>query len=265
MKRGFYFGTSLVFVFLLVVPVFAQRNGAQQNYGRTETVPIDDFDTAEGQDYIWTATASQFITEGYPRLQYFQADGTGAFGIKEPYALRTYLPEREQKQILGVQVKYNRKTDNWFELYPLPAAGQTIDGSPFYGVPLEGRVVQIDTWIWGSGFNYSLEAIIRDANGQIHVLPAGKLDFTGWKNVVIPIPASIKQNPKPRLGFENLYFVGFRVRTARSAPVANFTVYLDHLQYTTYKDSNFYDGFELMSVDFDETSAVTPPREEAAQ
>jgi hypothetical protein len=268
MRRGFYFGTSLVFVFLLVVPIFAQGIviSERQNYGRTETISIDDFDTADGQDYLWTTTASQFITEGYPRLQNLQADGTGSFKAQEPYALRNYLPDREQKQILGVQVKYNRKADNWFELYPVPATGATnVDGSPFYGIPLEGRVVQLDAWVWGSGFNFSLECVLRDAIGRIHVIPAGKLNFNGWKNVIISIPSNIKQSARPRSGFESLYFVGFRVRSAPTESVANFTVYLDHLQYTTYRDSNFFDGFELLSVDFDESSAVTPPRQEAAQ
>jgi hypothetical protein len=263
MKRGFYFGTSLVFVFLLIVPIFAQNSG-QKTYGRTETIIIDDFDSAEGQDYLWTATASQFITTGYPRLQYFQADGTGAFYVSEPYALRNYLKDREQKQILGVQAAFDRKADNWFEFYPVPTTGgeTNVDGSKFYGIPLDandgGQVTQIDFWIWGSGFNFSLELIVRDSTGRIHVLPAGKLNFQGWKNVIVPMPTSVKQTPRPRSGFKNLYFVGFRIRSAPTESVANFTVYLDHLQYTSYKDSNFFDGYELLQVEFDETSAVNP-------
>jgi hypothetical protein len=268
MKRGVYFGTSLVFVFLLVVPIFAQGTASvgRQNYSRLETILIDDFDTAEGQDHLWTVTASQFIAEGYPRLQYFQADGTGSFAVREPSALHAYLPEREQKQILGVQVAYSRKADNWFEVYPLSAAGQTnVDGSPFLGIPLEGKVVQLDAWVWGTGFNYSLEFILRDVTGRVHVVPAGKLNFLGWKNVVITIPSYIKQDPRPRSGISTLHFVGFRVRSAPTEFVDNFTIYFDHLQYTISRESDSFDGYELLQVNFDESSSVTPPRQEAAQ
>jgi hypothetical protein len=272
MKRGVFFGTSLAFLALCAVPLFAQIViKEQQNYGRTETVPIDEFDAAQfevmdpelkvNKSYSWTTTASRFITEGYPKTQYFLADGTGPDGVKEPYPLRTYKTEREQKQILGVETKFNRKADNWVEIAPVPV--ENPDGAPYYGIPLEGRVLQLDAWVWGTNYKYKLEAVVRDVNGHIYVLPAGTLDFQGWKNVVIPIPAYIKQEDRLRSSFKNIYFVGFRVRTNPSEYVDNFAVFFDHLQYTTYRNSNFYDGSELKFLNFD--GAATPAAREAAQ
>ena len=71
----------------------------------------------------------------------------------------------------------------------------------------------MDFWVWGSGYNYYLEVMVRDALGTVKVLPAGSLAFHGWRNIIINIPGWIQQSSHLRSGPENLTFVGFRIRS----------------------------------------------------
>jgi hypothetical protein len=154
--------------------------------------------------------------------------------------------------VLGVQTSYNRKGDNWFEIYPT-----TTDDSgeaKNYEIPLQGLVSQIDFWAWGANYAYVLEILLRDADGRVHTLKVGNLNYSGWKNLVVNIPTYIRQQSRLRSGPKNLSFVGFKVRTDPNEYVDDFTVYLDQLKYTTHTLDNIYDGYDLRAVDFDAAS-----------
>ena len=120
-----------------------------------------------------------------------------------------------------------------------------------YEIPFIGTVSQIDFWVWGAGYKYFLEVMVRDAAGCVHVLPVCFLNFEGWRNVVVNIPTSLKQHSRLRSGPEVMSFVGFRVRSDPNEFVDDFVVYFDELKYTTNVLSNIYDGYDLRDADFD--------------
>ncbi len=243
MKRELKVLVGLACLFVIGLPVFAQPNTRS-----VETFVLDDFDSAGSQNYMyngkayswdWDVSASRFITDGYPKTGYFE-------GV--PNSIKQlYKGIDKEFKTYGVKTSYKRKGDNWFEVYPV------ADGKPFE-IPFVGVVSNLDFWIWGSGYNYYLEVMVRDALGTVKVLQAGSLAFHGWKNFVISIPGWIQQSSHLRSGPENLTFVGFRIRSDAEEYVDNFVIYFDQIKYTANSMSLIYDGYELNDVDFGDSS-----------
>ncbi len=239
----------VIFVSLLVLCFFCLPLAAQPNVNSIETILIDDFDVAEAVDWTWDVRASESIYvnedlgEVYPKL------GTTP-GI--PNSLVTYRDADDPEAlVLGVQTKYDRKGNNWFELYP-EITNENGEVVP-YEVPLKGHVTHFDFWAWGANYMYYLDLLVRDADGAVHVIKAGNLAFSGWKNFVIKVPTWMRQKSRLRSGPETLTFLGFRVRTDPTEFVDDFRVFFDEFKYATYTLSNIYDGYFLSDVDFGES------------
>lgn len=244
MKKGVVIFGSLIFALALCVPVVAQPSAKA-----VETIVIDNFDTEGAQEYLcggqtynwtWGVQTSRFVTEGYPLVKMFD-------GI--PNSLRPYQKEGVTPQVLGVKIKFDRKGDNWFEVFP--KSNDEITEIPFIGT-----VTQIDFWVWGANYNYNLEILLRDADGRVHTIKAGNLAFQGWRNVVVNVPGYIRQHSRIRSGRRNLTFVGFRVRTDADEAVDDYVIYFDQLKYTTNTLSNIYDGYELKDADFGDSDST---------
>jgi hypothetical protein len=148
-------------------------------------------------------------------------------------------------KVLGVQVSFDRKGDNWFEVYPVGDETDENGNQKALEIPFAGVVSQIDFWVWGANYQYYLEVLVRDSDGRVHVLPAGNLAFHGWKNVIINVPTYIRQQSRLRTAPETMSFVGFRVRSDVNEFVDDFVIYFDQLKYTTSILSNIYDGYDL--------------------
>ena len=244
MKRELKVLIGLACLFVIGLPVFAQPNSRS-----IETFVMDDFDSAGSQNYMyngkqyswdWEVGSSRFIADGYPKSGYFE-------GV--PNSLKQlHKGEDKEFKVFGVKTAFKRKGDNWFEVYP------TADGKTFE-IPFIGIVSQMDFWVWGSGYNYYLEVMVRDALGTVKVLPAGSLAFHGWRNIIINIPGWIQQSSHLRSGPENLTFVGFRIRSDAEEYVDNFVIYFDQIKYTSNSLSLIYDGYELNEVDFGDSDS----------
>lgn len=239
MKQSGVVCVLVVLLLMLSVPVFAQPNSKS-----VETIMIDDFDTKEDMDWIWKVQASKFIHIGddasttFPKIGYFEAI---------PNSLKAYrTPSDPTPYVLGVQVSYDRKGDNWFEVYP-----SDKETGEVYEIPLKGIVSQLDMWVWGANYNYYLEVLLRDADGNVHVVPVCSLNFQGWKNVVIDMPSTVRQQSRLRSGPETANFVGFRVRADANEFADDFVIYFDQLRYSTNTLNNIYDGYELRKPDFE--------------
>lgn len=244
MKKRLIALCGAVAFFALCVPAFSQPSSKS-----VATFDIDTFDSVGSQSYKyngeditweWGVNASRFVAEGYPKLDYF--DGM-------PNSLKIlYKGSEEEHKALGVKVAFNRKGDNWFEIFP------TKDGKP-YEIPFIGTVSSVDFWVWGANYLYYLEILVRDSDGRVHVFPACNLAFNGWKNVVVGIPGWMSQHSRMRNGRPDATFVGFRVRSDAEEFVDNFVIFLDHFKYTTNSLSNIFDGYELKDVDFGDSES----------
>ena len=95
---------------------------AQPSAKAVETIVIDNFD--EQQDWSWGARASRFVAEGYPIVKTFEA---------MPNSLRAYHKEGDPEGlVLGTKIAFDRKGDNWFEVFPQDAEGN-LHEIPFVG------------------------------------------------------------------------------------------------------------------------------------
>ncbi len=240
MKKGVVLLGSLILGLAFCVQAVAQPSSKA-----VETILIDNFDSE--QEWTWKANASRFITDGYPIVKSFE-------GI--PNSLTPYHKDTDPTaMVLGVKVAYDRKGDNWFELYP-------SKDDEKYEIPFVGTVTQLDFWVWGANYNYRLEVLIRDSEGRVHVIKAGNLMFSGWKNVVVKIPGYISQHSRLRTGRTDLSFVGFRIRSDASEAVDDYVVYFDQVKYVTNTLMNVYDGYALRNADFGDSDNSSSTVEE---
>lgn len=231
MKQGRCMFVSLALLSLFCAPFFGQPSTKS-----VTTLELDNFDGTQEMDWTWDVQASRFVTEGYPKLGYFAG---------MPNSLRPLVAEGDpEPSVLGVKASFARKGDNWIEVFPV-----TADGAK-YEVPFTGIVSQVDFWVWGTNYKYYLEMMVRDADGLVHVLPVGFLNFYGWKNVIVNIPGNIRQNSRLRTAPQYMTFVGFRITADPNEFVDDFVVYFDEIKYTTNILATMFDGYELKTVDF---------------
>lgn len=250
MKKGVIVFGCLALLFSMCVPVVAQPSSRA-----VETIVIDTFDN-EGDLYLgeyewtWNVNSSRYVDSdgGYPKMNYFEG---------QPNSLRVLNKNKNDDStplVLGVNISFQRKGENWFEVYP------EQDGKPFE-IPLIGNVTQIDFWVWGSKYRYYIDLLVRDADGRVHTLSAGNLAFEGWKNLIIKVPANIRQQSRLHSGPTEMTFVGFRIRSDPNEYVDDFTVFFDQFKYTTNTLSNIFDGYELKNVDFGESESESETSE----
>lgn len=234
MKHGGLIFAGVVLVFLSVFMPLTAQDGTI-NY---QTYMIDTFDLPEGQDWAYQAVGSKFVTDGYPVLKYF--DGM-------PRAVRVMEEDPEKAKFLGLEVKFNRKGDNWVDIIPTKDGK---NGKEAYEIPFKGNIHRLDMWVWGAGYYYDLEILVRDCEGRVHTLSMGLVNFKGWQNMHVSVPSNIPQSSK-YLGNKNrLSFVAFRIRTRPSERVDEFKIFFDQFKALTDVFMDSFDGYELYESDF---------------
>ena len=240
MKQGFV-STVFVLMFAVVcIPLAAQDSGV--NY---QTYMVEPFDAPESSEITWNGIGSKFVTEGYPILKYF--DGM-------PNALRVMQSDSDKEyKFLGVQFKFNRQGDNWVDIYPTKGSDGGDAAAP-YEIPFKGIVQRLDLWVWGAGYAYDLEILVRDCNGRIHTLPVGTLNYHGWRNLAVTVPSKI-QRSRYLSQVKQMNFVAFRIRTQPTENVDDFYIFFDEFKALTNTRLPSYDGFELEKAQFEDTDS----------
>jgi hypothetical protein len=235
MKQGGLIIAGLVLLFTVcIMPVTAETNPV--NY---ETYIVDNFDS-QNTEWTWIAAGSKFVTKGYPVLKYF--DGMpNAIRVTQADAKGTY-------KFLGMEVKFDRKGDNWVDIVPTKPGS---DGKAVpYEIPFKGRISRLDLWVWGANYAYELEMLVRDCNGRVHTLSFGTVDHEGWKNMSVYVPSNIQQASPYLNGTQQMSFVAFRVRSRPTERVDSFYIFFDQFKALTDTYMPSYDGFELVGAQF---------------
>ncbi len=150
---------------------------------------------------------------------------------------------------MGLEVKFNRKGDNWIDIFPTKD-GENGEAEP-YEIPFKGNVHRLELWVWGSGYYYDLEILVRDCEGRSHTLPLGLVNFKGWKSMSVTVPTYIKQSSRYLGNKRRMTFIGFRIRTRPSERVDEFKIYFDEFRALTNIYIDAFDGFELADFEFD--------------
>lgn len=240
MKQGGLIIASLVLLFTLFVsPVMAEQPRSV-NY---ETYIVDNFDSPD-TDWTWIAAGSKFVTKDYPVLKFF--DGM-------PNSIRVTQTDPNGKyKYLGMEVKFDRKGDNWVDIVPTKKGS---DGKvvPFE-IPFKGHISRLDMWVWGANYAYEMDLLVRDCNGRVHELSMGLVNFEGWQNMSVNIPSNIQQATSYLNGVQQMSLVCLRIRTRPTERVDSFYIFFDQFKALTDTFSPSYDGFELVGAKFSDNA-----------
>ncbi|MDR1249113.1 MAG: flagellar filament outer layer protein FlaA [Treponema sp.] len=236
MKQGSFKAVCLVFLAIIAA---GAAFGDDITINSTSII-LESFDG--DSPYAWKVAGSKFATktdEGeWPQSALVAAWPQGLHGINR---------EGKDLKSLGIWGKFDRQGFNWVDIYPTSAENPGDDSEGFNNVeiPIPGRIQYMDLWVWGSNLDYNLEAYFRDYQGVVHVIDLGRLNYQGWRDLQVRIPARIAQSKRvlPRLA--GLTFIKFRVWTPPTEPVADFRIYFDQFKILTDTYESLFDGDEL--------------------
>jgi hypothetical protein len=241
MKQGCFKVVGLILlVCAMVVPGFSDELTVN-----SESFIIESFDggTAHewsiggktiSSEFSWRLEPGKFSAEGYPKLNSVAAWPQALFGTNR---------QGNDYRALGILGNFLRQGYNWIDIYAVASDADGEEG-PFE-IPLPGRIQYLDLWVWGSNYNFYVDAYVRDYQGIVHVLRMGDIAYKGWKNLRVAVPPSIRQSKRVLPNFAGLRFVKFRLWTRPNEILGDFYVYLDQFKVLTDTFESFYDGDDL--------------------
>ncbi len=229
MRKGSILIICLTVLFLLVLPS-VMADSATENL---ESMVLESFDP-ESRTTDWLVVGSKFTTEGYPKQTYTEAFPEAVFGSN---------PDDKDLQVLGINVKWDRKGYNNIEIIPVK---KDDDGNVVPNpISVPGRVQKLDLWVWCSDFDYYFEVHVRDTKGVIHVLNMGSLAKIGWNNFFTNIPSRIVQTGHYVPHLKSLELVKIVVWTKPIENVSDYYVYFDQIKVLTDTFITRFDGDDL--------------------
>jgi hypothetical protein len=232
MKHGGFSVACLAF--MTSIAVFSVN--ADDQTVNLESRILESFDGDSA--YVWKVSASKFATktdkETFPKVSYVDS---------WPIALHGTNHEGKTYKSLGIWGRFDRKEYNWIDFYPVAKDGG--ENALPAEIPIPGRARLLDIWVWGSNFNFYMEAYIRDFKGVVHILQMGDLDYQGWRSLKSNIPESIPQAKRTLPARQGLALVKFRIWTRPVERVDDFQVYFDQVKILTDTFETLFDGDEL--------------------
>ncbi len=189
-------------------------------------------DTA--QQTIKEISIDKFENEGFWRAEISADQGvasarlrTGTPEGKQPIADEENLNIPDQ-YVLGVRTDFYRRG---------PASIMVLAE---HSIPVEGITKTISVWAAGRNFNHELFVLIKDYNGQVFSLNMGNLNFQGWQQLSVAVPAQgndnsvgIKQQDYHYNSDMGIQIVGFEVRCDPLETYGTYYLYLDDLRAVT--------------------------------
>ncbi|OQX28468.1 MAG: hypothetical protein B0D92_08785 [Spirochaeta sp. LUC14_002_19_P3] len=107
-------------------------------------------------------------------------------------------------------------------------------------IPIEGITKTVSVWVAGRNTEHRLELIISDSSGTITILPMGKLNFSGWKQLTVTIPSHIKQQDYHYQDRPGVMIKGFNIKCNLDETYGRYYVYFDDIRAVTdlYTEEN---------------------------
>ncbi len=186
----------------------------------------------------WIVQGSRYATQGFPQLQIVKAFPESLYGKNK---------ENTPLFSLGVHSRFDRKSYNYVEI--IPAAKDSTGKLVPTTIPLPGRAQSINLWVWGSNYNYWMDAHIRDYQGIDYVLHFGSLQFAGWKNLSAPISTAIPQSRPYIPRYAGLELTKLVVWTSPEEKVDDNYMFIHELNVITDMYEARFDGEDLADPD----------------
>ena len=229
MRKGSILIICLTVLFLLVLPSVTADSATENLESRI----LESFDP-EDRTTDWLVLGSKFVTEGFPKQTYTKSWPEAVFGSNK---------DDKDLQVLGINVKWDRKGYNNIEIIPVKedADGNTVPNP----LSIPGRAKKLDLWVWCSDFDYYFEIHVRDTNGVVHVLNMCGLARIGWNNFYTDIPGYIAQTGNYVPFLKSLELVKIVIWTKPTENVSNYFVYFDQIKVLTDTFITRFDGDDL--------------------
>ncbi len=257
---------------LLILLFFPVLTFAEDHTTILTTAVLDTFEENPTKDLgdattRWFARGSKFTTKEYnqageltamfPKITSVEAFPTGLFGIKSD------KNEFDQpRKVLGVKGSFDRKGYNYIEIIPgRPADAGTEEedivyedintGTKWVHAPinLPGRVNHLDIWVWGSNYDFYLDAHFQDYRGMVYSFRMGSLRYAGWRLLRVDIPGSIPQAEPYIPKFKPLLFTKLVLWTQAHERVSGFYIYFDEIRVLTDIYEGRFDGDDLADLE----------------
>ena len=134
------------------------------------------------------------------------------FGIPNTY---------DKEKVLGIKVQYLRRGYNVFSIKPVKP------------IAIEGICESISVWIAGRNYKHTLKIIVKDFMDKDRIVYVDKLDFSGWRELLVSIPLNIKQYDYHFGDRRGIKFNGFVVECDFLETYGTYYVYFDELRAKT--------------------------------
>ncbi|MDA3950786.1 MAG: flagellar filament protein FlaA [Spirochaeta sp.] len=109
----------------------------------------------------------------------------------------------------------------------------TVSLIPVRPLAVHGIVKTMSVWVVGRNFNHELNIVIEDHFGKVNVLPMGRLNFSGWKELTVAIPPTLDQRSAHYNTQTGLRILGFTIEAAIDEAYGTYYVYFDGLRAVT--------------------------------
>ncbi len=190
----------------------AESIGADTAQQKLKEVSLSKFEDAG----FWQAVVS--LDDGVVSARRLE----GGSAAKKPIPAEEAIGIREEdKYVLGVKTEFFRRSN------------ALISVSPTRPLAIAGVVKTHSVWVVGRNFNHTLKARFEDFAGRRFELEVGKLNFVGWKQMVVAIPPTVEQR-NPHYGIlSGIKFLGFSIDCDLMEAYGSYYIYLDDLRAVT--------------------------------
>jgi hypothetical protein len=136
----------------------------------------------------------------------------------EKYGIPSNYPK---ERVLGVKVQYIARGYNWFAIRPVKP------------IVIEGVCQHISFFVVGRNYKHTMKILVLDYFGRERELVADKLNFVGWKELIVPIPDNISQTDYHFPDKQGIKFNGFLIETDPLEAFGVYYIYFDELRALT--------------------------------
>jgi hypothetical protein len=192
-----------------------ERLGIDTAQQKIKEVSVERFE----HDGFWRSHMSP--DQGYTTTRLFEGDPLGKKPIPEEEGMN--IPDR---YVLGTRVDYLHRGYSSFTMYPTRP------------IPIEGITKTISVWVAGRNFDHKLYILIQDFFGRPQELFVGKLNFQGWKQMIVAVPPQAKDGGIIQRNYHynnhmGVKLVGFRIDVDPLQALGSYYVYLDDVRAVT--------------------------------
>ncbi|MDY6970236.1 MAG: flagellar filament outer layer protein FlaA [Spirochaetota bacterium] len=208
MKKNFLVILAVLFI---AYPANSQEKKAESQEDKTSKKEV-----TIGDQVYYEITLEDFEKTEYTEknIIYFSRSEEEKAGI----SMRTDYPApiKNSKKYLGIKL-YGKQ-------------GNAIQIIPAKKITIDKYCRSISMWIFGKNFAGELSMIIKDANMKAHRLIIRKLNFIGWRKLIIKLPDKIAQEDArltKKMNIEIIKFI-YKPGTPTRLPIWHY-FYIDDI------------------------------------